>query len=89
MSVLTVYLLFALTTAIAALYELFVPILREYALIEPNDVLVENPYLTYTVCFLSVLVFAPLFFPIVLIPSMSAWFKKSILDTWTLQAPKI
>ena len=89
MSILVWYLLFALTTAFTAMYELFLPILREYALLEPEDNIVQNKYLTYFVLFISSLIFAPLLFPIVLIPAMSTWFKKSMLDTLVLEPSKI
>lgn len=89
MSVLTMYLLFALTTALTAMYELFLPILKEYAVLEPTDVLSENPIMARFICFVGSLVFAPVIFPIAIIPSMSTWFKKSLLDAWTQQAAKI
>lgn len=89
MSFLTMYLLFALTTALTAMYELFLPVLREHAILQPEDTLSENPYTAYFICFTGSLLFAPLIFPIVIIPSMSKWFRESLLDTWSEQPTKI
>jgi hypothetical protein len=89
MSILVWYLLFALTTALTAMYELFIPVFKEYAILEPNDNLVQNKGLTYFIFFIFSVLVAPLLFPIVIIPAMSAWFKKSMLDTLTLEPTKI
>lgn len=83
------YLLFAATTAFTAMYELFIPVLREYAALEPEDNLVQYKYISYFSMFLLSLITAPLILPIALIPSLSVWFKKALLDNLVATPAKI
>ena len=83
------YLLFACTTSLTALYELFIPILKEFAIVEPDDHLLQNLHITYFVLFISGLLLAPIFLFLVLVPQFSSWFRKTLLDTWTVSPAKI
>lgn len=89
MSILGWYALFALTTAIAAMYELFIPVIREYATLEPKDNLVEHKYLAYFVLFTASIITAPVLFPLVIIPALSTRFKKAMLDSLMLVPSEI
>lgn len=83
------YVLFAITTALTAMYELFIPVFTEYAILEPEDNLSQYKYILYFSMFGISLIMAPMMLPIVLIPSLSTWFKKALLDTLTATPVKI
>lgn len=81
MEVLMWYVLFATTTSLAAMYELFIPVIRELRSIQPKNNAVEYSWITYSVFFLLTLVLAPLVLPSCLIPSFGERFKKSLLSS--------
>jgi hypothetical protein len=81
MGVIWFYLLFALTTAIAAHYELIAPVMREFALRNPEDNLVKHKWLSHGVMFLVGILVAPvLIFP-TLIPSVGEAFRSVLVES--------
>lgn len=56
---------------------------------EPEDDLLQNLHITYFVLFIAGLLLAPIFLFLVLVPNFSSWFRKALLDTWTVSPAKI
>lgn len=81
MAVIYWYLLFALTTAFAAMYELVVPVLEEVALHNPEDNLVQNKTLSYVVFFLMAVISAPFLIIACLVPSAGETFRRVLLES--------
>jgi hypothetical protein len=81
MEVIYAYGLFALTTAIAAHYELIVPVLREVSAREPDDCLSLNPILTHLVAFILSLLLAPCVLVPTLVPSAGDTFKNTLITS--------
>jgi hypothetical protein len=81
MEVITAYGLFALTTAIAAHYELINPVLKELSLREPDDNLALNPIITHIVAFLLSLLVAPFIVIPTLIPSAGETFRHTLITS--------
>lgn len=81
MGLITWYILFALTTAFAALYELVGPVLRQIEAVTPEDNLIKNKLLSYVVFFgLSVLC-APMLIIACLVPSTGEAFRRVLLQS--------
>ena len=77
MIILYFYLLFATTTAITAIYEILMPVLkRRFAEGFP----VENMLATYIAFFFLTVLIAPLIFFSCIIPSMGERFRSSLYD---------
>lgn len=89
MELIIFYFLFAATTGIWATYELFNPILEELKILNPEDLLVQNRWLSLMTMACIATLFAPLFIGIVLTPGLSASFKETMLDMVTTQLEKI
>jgi hypothetical protein len=89
MELIIFYFLFAATTGIWATYELFNPILEELKILNPEDLLVQNRWLSLMTMACIATLFAPLFIGIVLTPGLSASFKETMLDMVTTQPEKI
>lgn len=70
------YLLFAITTAIVAVYELFWPVVSELKVLRPELQVMEYWKTSVFTLFLGALLFAPVIFPICIIPSWSEKFRK-------------
>lgn len=85
MGVISIYLIIALTTAISAQYELFLPILKELEILNPDDLLVQSKKTALVTFFLASLALAPVFMVIILVPGLSKWFHEKMLDTLTAQ----
>lgn len=79
MEVLMWYVLFAITTSLTAMYELFVPVIKELEILQPENNVVEYKWICYTTFFLLTIVLAPLILPSCIIPSLSGRFKKTLL----------
>lgn len=74
------YVLFALTTGIVALYELVIPVMWELAILEPEDVVVKAKYTSYITFFIMSVLTAPiLIFPCI-IPSIGDRFRYALLE---------
>ena len=73
MSFILLYCLFALATAICAVYELLHPVVQRRA---EEKLEVNNKCITYIVFFLMTIITAPLVFFSCIIPSMGETFRK-------------
>ena len=79
MEVIYLYVLFALTTAIAAQYELVSPVMRQLCKDVPEDHLVQSKWVTSITLFLMNILFAPVIIIPTITPSASEWYKDSLL----------
>ena len=89
MELIIFYFLFAATTGIWATYELFNPIIEELRILNPNDLLVQNKWLSLLTMACIATLFAPIFIGIVLTPGLSAGFKETMLNMVTAEPEKI
>jgi hypothetical protein len=78
---LEIYLLFAATTALAGLYELVMPVVWLLKDTNPELTVVRHNWITYVVSTVLMFILAPIFFPLVLVPSMGATFRFSLHKT--------
>lgn len=69
------YIIFALTTAIFALVDVFMPVLRAAQDSGVNNTLTENPKLSYFVYLCITTIVAPMVILPLLVPSMNARFR--------------
>lgn len=74
------YIVFALTTAIFALIDIFMPVLREARDFGVKNVLTENPKLSCFVYLCITAIIAPLVVLPVLVPSMNVRFRASLAN---------
>jgi len=89
MELIIFYFLFAATTGIWATYELFNPLIEELKILNPNDLLVQNKWLSlFTMACIATL-FAPIFIGIVLTPGLCTGFKDTLLKQIADQPEKI
>lgn len=77
----SMYLILALATAIAAMYELFVPVMTKLSALSPEHNMVQYKYLTYFVFFASAFVLAPVFLIIVIVPTFSESFRSGMVSS--------
>jgi hypothetical protein len=89
MELILFYFLLAVTTGIWAGYELFLPIIEELKVLNPDDLLVQNKWTGIFVMVCIATFFAPVFIGIVLTPGLSESFKKTMLDMVTAEPEKI
>jgi hypothetical protein len=89
MELILFYFLFALTTGIWAAYELFNPILEELKVLNPNDLLVQNKWISMFTMICIATLFAPIFVGLVLTPGLSNSFKETMLDMVAAEPEKI
>lgn len=75
------YVIFAITTALAAMYELFIPVFRELEKISSNNNVIEYKWICYFTFFVFTVLLAPLMLPSCIIPSFGERFKKSLLKS--------
>jgi hypothetical protein len=75
------YMLFALTTSIASLYELISPVMGALEKLEPNNVIIENKKLAYITFFLFGIMVAPLLLFSTIIPSFGMRFRNALLGS--------
>ena len=78
MGLIEYYFIFALTTSIFALIDIFLPILNEARAAEVNNVLTENPKLSCLVYFCISTIMAPLLILPMLVPSMNERFRNTM-----------
>jgi hypothetical protein len=69
------YVIFALTTSIFALIDVFIPILHEVSAEEVSNVLTENPKLSCLVYFCLTALMAPFVILPLVVPSMNIRFR--------------
>jgi hypothetical protein len=79
MSFIEYYIIFALTTGIFALIDVFIPVLHEVKNFGITNVLIENPKLSCLVYFCLTTIAAPFIILPVLVPSMNIRFRESML----------
>lgn len=72
------YIIFALTTAIFSLIDIFIPVLREASTDNIENVLTENPKLSCFVYFCLIVLTAPLVIIPMIVPSMNYRYRDSI-----------
>jgi uncharacterized membrane protein YdjX (TVP38/TMEM64 family) len=72
------YIIFALTTSIFALIDVFIPILNEVRADEVSNVLTENPKLSCFVYFCITTIVAPFVVLPIVIPSMNVRFREAM-----------
>ena len=75
MGMITAYLLFALTTAICAFYELIYPVILSLDNKSKTSIVSTQPVTTYVVLFVLSFVFAPVLLLPCLIPGMGDTFR--------------
>lgn len=75
------YILFAITTSIASVYELIHPVLSQLKEIDPTNNVVEYKYLTYTTFFLIGIIAAPFMLPATIVPSFGERFRNSLMQS--------
>lgn len=80
MGYLELYILFALTTALAATYELFVPVLNLIKEKAPKSMVGRSPKTMLIVLFLMALVCAPLLIVPVLLPGSGEVFRLKLVE---------
>lgn len=78
MDLVTIYIIFALTTAFSALYELFWPVMKEVRTVEPETMVARNWKVATFSLFVGALILAPLMIPSVLVPSFSDKFRNKL-----------
>lgn len=79
MGLIEYYLIFALTTAIFALIDVFMPTLRAAKAEGVKNTLTENPKLSYLIYVCITTIIAPLVILPMLVPSMNERFRNSII----------
>ena len=72
------YLIFAMTTSIFALIDVFIPVLREAISKDVKNSLTLNPKLSYVIYFIITAIIAPLIIMPMLVPSMNERFRTSL-----------
>lgn len=74
------YIIFCLTTALFALIDVFMPVLRKATLDGVQNTLTMNPKLSYFVYVCISAIIAPLLLLPLLVPSMNSRFRQSLAD---------
>ena len=74
------YIIFALATAIFALIDVFMPVLKEAKEFGVSNVLTDNPKLSYFVYVCISAIIAPMLIIPLLVPSMNTRFRNSLAD---------
>lgn len=78
MSLITAYAIFALTTALSALYELFWPVIKEVRITEPETMVARNWRVATFSLVVGALILAPVMIWSVLVPSLSEKFRNRL-----------
>lgn len=78
MSLITIYVIFALTTALSALYELFWPVIRDVRTLEPETMVARNWKMATFSLFVGALILAPLMIPSVIVPGFGEKFRNKL-----------
>lgn len=72
------YLIFALSTSIFALIDIFIPAIQEATSKDVKNVLTENPKTSYFIYFILTTIMAPLIALPLFVPSMNERFRTSL-----------
>lgn len=88
MGVIEWYVLFAITTTIAAYYEIIGPTIFQLEIIEPENNLIRYKFITLITVAVSIFVIAPLMLLPCLVPSMGERFRTALLNS-LLEGKKI
>lgn len=75
------YILFALTTALVSMYELIGPVLQKLELTNPEDQLIDNKLLSYTVFFGMSILCAPFLIVACIVPKAGDSFRRILLQS--------
>ena len=75
------YILFALATTIAALYELFIPVINSLSLTHSEIQVIQHKWITLATFTCITLVVAPMMLLPCIVPSMGERFRKSLWET--------
>jgi hypothetical protein len=75
------YTLFAVTTSLASMYELIIPVMQILENKEPNNNVVEYKWVAYITFFLATVLTAPVILPSCVIPSLGERFRASLLNS--------
>lgn len=75
MSFISFYILFAVTTAIVAVYELFWPVISQLKITHKDIDVIKHWKTSLTTLFVGALLFAPVIFPLCIVPTWSNKFK--------------
>ena len=75
------YLIFCLATSIAAMYELFVPVLNSLTITHPELPVIQHKWITLATFVSITLVISPLMLLPCIVPSMGERFRKSLWET--------
>ena len=78
MSGVQLYLIFALTTAIAGVYELVMPVIWVLKSAKSEVLVVKHSWITYLASAALMFIGAPLFFPLVIVPKMGVVFRQAL-----------
>lgn len=76
-----IYIIFALTTALAAVFTIIKPVLQSLAVSSPENVLVEYKSITYFVFIILAILVAPIMFLPTIIPSLNKTFQESFYNS--------
>ena len=75
------YIIFAVTTALAAAITLMKPVLKRLAVTSPTNTLIEYRFITYLVFTILATVMAPFLFIPTIIPSLNLVFQDSFYES--------
>lgn len=78
MGLIEYYLIFAITTSIFALIDVYVPTLKEAISKDVKNSLTANPKTSYVIYFIITAIIAPLVILPMLVPSMNERFRNSL-----------
>lgn len=73
-----IILLFAITTSLASMYELIIPVMNRLEITEPHNMVVESKYITYITFFLLGIITSPFLLPITVVPSYGERFRNTL-----------
>jgi uncharacterized membrane protein YdjX (TVP38/TMEM64 family) len=81
MGLIEYYLIFAFTTSIFALIDIFIPVMQQARKAGVDNVLTQNPKLSYFVYFCITAIIAPIIILPVIVPSMNTRFREGLSNT--------
>jgi hypothetical protein len=77
------YVLFAVTTSVTALYELFVPVMRELESKKKRPSVLDYKWVAYLTLFTFTLLIAPAMLVICVVPSLGNVFRNTLTESLT------
>jgi uncharacterized membrane protein len=75
------YLLFAVTTSLASIYELWSPVMGQLSREEPDHNMIQYKFISYMIFFTSGVLLAPIMVFSCIIPSFSERFRTALLKS--------